>query len=360
MAPKNEPFVSIILVNFNGIKYTEECIRSLRKMDYKNYEVIVVDNGSIDNSLEKLRKMKDLKLIEEKTNVGFAKANNIGVANASKKADFIAILNNDTFVEKNWLKEVIAPFNADPTLGAVMPLIFNKYHKNEYVYEGYGTMTTLGFFSFAGLKGEPITENDLPEEFFASGCALVYPKKLSNKPFDDDYFIYAEDTYFCWLLRLQGFHIKSVPKAKIYHEGGAVTKDFRKMGEFFTYLGERNRILNMLIFYKWFSLLRLFPPFLFTVLLNNVYDPKNILVRLKSYAWILFHPIKILQKRHHIQKQRKVSDKEIFKYMSFKLFEEENLSSKFFQIFLKTCNKLVYYYYKLVGIKTKEMYDFKW
>ena len=96
-----EPFVSIILVNFNGLRYTIPCIESLNKMEYSQYELIVVDNGSKDGSLEALRKRHDIILIEAGSNVGFAKANNFGAARSSKKAEYIVLLNNDTIVEKH-------------------------------------------------------------------------------------------------------------------------------------------------------------------------------------------------------------------------------------------------------------------
>ncbi len=355
-----EPFVSIILVNFNGLRYTIPCIESLNKMEYSQYELIVVDNGSKDGSLEALRKRHDIILIEAGSNVGFAKANNFGAARSSKKAEYIVLLNNDTIVTPPWLRELIAPFKNDKTLGAVMAKIHNKYEKNEYRFEGYGTMTALGYFSYAGLRNEKITDKDLPELFYASGCTLAYPKKLVSKPFDDDYFIYAEDTYCSWLLRLQGYHIKLVPKSIVYHEGSAVVKDFRQMSAFFTYLGERNRIMNMMIFYSWWSQIRLLPLGLIAAALNNLYDPKNFLNRLRAYGWIIAHPLRIGKKRKYVQRFRKVSDKHIFKYMSYKLFEEEHVSSGLFKKTLQALNAFAYGYCKWVGIKTKEMYSFKW
>jgi len=357
---KTEPFVSTILVNFNGKRYTQACIESLRKMNYKNYEIIVVDNGSTDGSKELFSNMPDIKFIDAKANVGFAKANNLGVKNANPNAKYVVLLNNDTFVEKNWLKEAIAPFEKDPNLGAGMAKIYNKYEKSDYRFEGYGTMTILGFFSHAGKKNVEIKDHHLPELFFASGCTLIFPKKLSNQPFDDDHFIYAEDTYFCWLLRLQGYTIRMIPKSIVYHEGGAVTKDFRQMGKFFTYLGERNRIMNMFIFYKPLSLLKLAPLAIFTLIFNNVYDIKNIPTRMKSYGWILAHPLRIAKKRKFAQSKRKVSDKEIFKYMSYKLFEEESLTSPSFRKILKACNTFSKNYCNAVGIKTIESYDHQW
>ena len=334
-----EPFVSIILVNFNGLRYTIPCIESLNKMEYSQYELIVVDNGSKDGSLEALRKRHDIILIEAGSNVGFAKANNFGAARSSKKAEYIVLLNNDTIVTPPWLRELIAPFKNDKTLGAVMAKIHNKYEKNEYRFEGYGTMTALGYFSYAGLRNEKITDKDLPELFYASGCTLAYPKKLVSKPFDDDYFIYAEDTYCSWLLRLQGYHIRLVPKSIVYHEGSAVVKDFRQMSAFFTYLGERNRIMNMMIFYSWWSQIRLLPLGLIAAALN---------------------PLVIGKKRRYVQRFRKISDRQIFKYMSYKLFEEEHVSSGLFKKMLQALNSFAYGYCKLMGIKTKEMYSFKW
>ena len=112
----------------------------------------------------------------------------------------------------------------------------------------------------------------------------------------------------------------------------------------------------MLQFFSVWSLIRLFPLFIFTLIFNNVYDPKNVFTRLKSYGYILVHPLNILRKRKAIQQQRKVSDQEIFKYMSYKLFEEENVSSALFKAVLKFFNMLSYYYCKIFGITTIEMH----
>lgn len=348
------PTVSIILINFNGIKYTKPCIESLRKLDYprSQVEIIVVDNGSTkDRSIEILEKMNDIKLIKCSKNMGFAKANNIGVENST--GEYIAILNNDTFVDRKWLKSLVKALQRDSNIGVVMSKIYNKYEKAKYWFDGYGTLTLGGFFAWNRRVSKETKEN--VELFFASGCSLLYKKDLVDKPFDDDYFIYAEDTYLSWLARLKGYTIKMVPSSIVYHEGGAVTKDITEMSNFFTYLGERNRIINYLIFFSLGNLVRVFPIMIATVFFSNVYDVKRAHIRLKSYFWILIHLLRILKKRRFAQSKRKIGDKEIIKAMSYKLFEEEQVKNKIFKAVIVFLNKASYSYCKLVGLKTAEM-----
>ena len=109
-----EPAVAIILVNWNRKEDTLECISSLRKMDYKNFRIIVLDNGSNDGSQEFLRQINDIEFIDNGENLGIVKANNIGIKRALEaKVDFILLLNNDTVVEKSMLSILVEAFEKD-------------------------------------------------------------------------------------------------------------------------------------------------------------------------------------------------------------------------------------------------------
>ncbi|MAG15614.1 hypothetical protein CMO88_00980 [Candidatus Woesearchaeota archaeon] len=348
---KNNPVVSVILLNWNGIRYTVPCLKSLKKQSYKNFEIIVVDNGSTkDNSVEILKKTKGIKLVLNSKNLGFASGNNVGVK-ASSATKYIAFLNNDTTVSRDWLKELVGVMEANPELGEAESKIYNKYYNKKYQFDYYGTPTHLLFVSEYDFD---VSEKKYVPMFSTSGAAMIYRKNLVEIPFDDDYFMYNEDSYLGWLLRLKGYKAGVVPKAKVYHEGEATIKSVKGMSNFFTYLGERNRLMNLFIFYSPLTLLKMLPLILLTIFFINVYDFKKIPSRLKSYLWLLTHAFSILSKRFKIQKQRKVPDSKITPYLSSKLFEVKYFKNKSAKLVAKLLNGFSFAYCKLMGIKSVE------
>jgi len=348
---KKTPKVSVIVLNWNGIRYTIPCLASLKKQSYRDFEIIVVDNGSTkDNSVETLKNTKGIKLVLNSRNLGFAQGNNVGVK-ASSASKYIAFLNNDTVVLGDWLKELVAAMEKHPELGEAMSKIYSKYSGKKYHFEYYGTTTHLSFVTSYEF---PVSEKDYVPTFSASGGAMIYRKNLVELPFDPDYFIYHEDGYLGWLLRLKGYKVGVVPKAKVYHEGEATIKSVKEKANLFTYLGERNRIMNLFIFYNPLTLLKLLPLLFLTTLFMNLYDFKKTPMRLKSYLWILTHAFSILSKRSKIQKQRRVSDSKILPYMSSKLFELKYFKNPVVKLIGGSLNKFSFAYCRLLGIKSVE------
>jgi GT2 family glycosyltransferase len=131
---RNNKLVSIIVINFNGCKHLEEIFESLKKQTYENFEVIFVDNNSSDNSVEIANNLlSNCQIIELKENVGFAEANNIGVELA--RGDYLALLNNDTKVDKNWLKELVSTLDSSNSIAAVCSkvLFYEKFFNIEII-----------------------------------------------------------------------------------------------------------------------------------------------------------------------------------------------------------------------------------
>ncbi|PIZ71178.1 MAG: glycosyltransferase family 2 protein, partial [Candidatus Portnoybacteria bacterium CG_4_10_14_0_2_um_filter_44_20] len=113
-----KPLVSIIIPNLNGEKFLEDCLESLREQTCRNFEIILIDNGSTDNSVSRAKKFfPEVKIIKNQENLGFAKANNQGFE--ISKGEYIATLNNDTVVDRNWLKELVAVAEKDENIGMV-------------------------------------------------------------------------------------------------------------------------------------------------------------------------------------------------------------------------------------------------
>jgi len=315
----------------------------------------VVDNGSTkDNSVKVLKKIPGIKLVLNKANLGFAEGCNVGVRNSSA-SKYISLLNNDTEVDKDWLKYLVEALDSNPSLGQVMSKFYTKYSTNDFRFDHYGTATLLQFN--AEYDNVDVKTKLFIPCFGASGGAQLFRRSLCKVPFDKDYFIYHEDAYFSWLVRLKGYKIATVPKSVLNHEGEATTKKFSEMNNLFVYLGERNRIMNLLLFYSASSLLKIFPLFIITTSILNLYEYKKLPMRLKSYFWLVTHIPKILNKRRFVQKQRTVADSEIIKWMLCKLFGPQQISNKYATRLVSILNKIAFVYCYLIGLRTIEFTD---
>ncbi|MBW3023321.1 hypothetical protein KY308_04420, partial [Candidatus Woesearchaeota archaeon] len=139
----------------------------------------------------------------------------------------------------------------------------------------------------------------------------------------------------------------------VFHEG---EESMKKVSAFKAFLQERNRLINAVIFYQIGTLLKLSPLLLANLIAATVYDIGNIIPRLKAWFWIISHFPRLMKKRKAIQKQRKVSDREIVRYMSCKFYEEELLDNKFLKKIIKFFNKIQCGYCYITGIRTIEFF----
>ncbi len=365
-----EPLVAIIILNHNGKELTRTLIESIQKIDFpkEKIETILVDNASTDGSREFIkRNYPEIKLMQNKENLGFDEGNNVGVRAA--KGKYIAMLSNDILVDKNWLKELITIIESDEKIGIVEPIIYDKkpegkalefrkkdflerkYNSTSYIVrDGLGTTTIFHTLAFMD-RMKNIPKN--PLYIFSATSACLFRRQICEVPFDKDYFAYAEDTYFGWLARLKGHGVVHVPASILYHEGSATIKKLNR-SRYFDYLSERNKMLNILTFYQPSTLVKLLPLMLIFSILSNLYGLKLIGAKLKAFFWIMANFGTVVKKRKNIQSQRKIPDKEIFRFMSCKFLDEENvpLAAK---IPVKLLNSISFIYCFLFGIWTIEM-----
>ncbi len=332
----SKPLVSFVIVNWNGKNFLKKCLQSVFNQSYKNFEVIVVDNGSVDGSIEFVReKYPQIKLICNGRNLGLTAACNIGFRHA--KGEYIAELNNDITIEKDWLKKILSKIGKDKKNVCAEGALVEKSVMR----------VILGSLNIFGDNTIDVFD-DATKKFYATGGGMLIKSKLFKQYYDPDYNVYKDDVYIGWRLRLNGYEILRVPEAKMLHLGSASTS--RNPFQF-TFLSERNKMINFFLFYETGNLIKLLPLFLtFNIVWSVVEMFRNRvkgLARIKSILWILTNLHSILEKRKKIQDERKVPDKEIVSMLSSRVIPDKYR-------FAKTVNQLVTRYCSITGIKTYE------
>jgi GT2 family glycosyltransferase len=219
-----KPSVSIIILNYNGYNDTLACLRSMEHMTYPNAQVIVVDNGSTDGSVEAIRAQHTrFKLIETGANLGYTGGNNAGIRFALESgAEYIMLLNNDTIVAPDMLDILVEALQADPGIGVVGPMIY-YYDSPDTIWSAGGKIDwTHGLTSMIGLDEIDKTQFGIrPQSVdFVTGCAMLARRSVWEKIglLDDTFFMYYEETEWCVRASRAGFKIVHVPMAMIWHK----------------------------------------------------------------------------------------------------------------------------------------------
>lgn len=252
----SNPQVSIIIVLYNSAEYLQPCLNSLRDQSFRDFEVIVYDNASTDNTLKLLRKeYLDVKLIESEENIGFAAANNRAASLA--QGEFLAFINPDTIVEPNWLAPLLDILESDSTVGAVTPAIV--FADQPHLINTCGNETHLSGITYCRDFGKPISDDRAREVSSISGAAFVIHKKLFTEVggFEDKFFMYFEDTDLSLKLRSLGWRCMAMPQSKVLH---AYKPVFHPQKIFYL---ERNRYLSLFSLMSWSILLLMLPALMF-------------------------------------------------------------------------------------------------
>ncbi|MGH9812052.1 MAG: glycosyltransferase family 2 protein [Candidatus Acidiferrales bacterium] len=217
------PRVAVIVLNWNNWAVTAECLESLRRLTYPNARVLLVDNGSSDDSERILReKFSDVEILQTGSNLGYAGGNNAGMRRALELgADYLCLLNNDVVVEPGFLEPLVAAMEADPRLGIAGGLQCG-YHDRRLI------QNSGAYFSF--LTGRVRNANageadrgqcDRQKEVdFISGAALLARAEMARSIglLDDTFFMVCEDADWCLRARRAGWSVRFVPGSKIFHK----------------------------------------------------------------------------------------------------------------------------------------------
>lgn len=224
------PKVYIIILNWNGWQDTLECLESVKKINYQNYRMIVIDNGSTNESVEKIsgyiKEFKNFELLVQKENLGFTGGNNLGIKYALENgADYVLLLNNDTTVDENFLSELAVAAEKFKTAGLLGPKIY-FYNNPKKIWFAGGNISPYAIKgTHIGLNETDNGQHDLVKKAdYLTGCCLLIKKETIDKIgfLDEDYFLYYEDTDYSWRARKAGLDCVFVPQSKIWHKCSAV------------------------------------------------------------------------------------------------------------------------------------------
>jgi len=339
----NFEYVSIVIVNHNGISFVQDCLDSVLNTQYPDFEVIVVDNASSDGSLELVKKEflhdKRLKVIENKGSYGPARGRNIGIK--SSKGKYIAFLDNDTEVDPLWLKNAIDVMKQNPKVGELQCKLLSMDERNRFDDAG-SLFSPTGFLIERSDSGTDHGQFDKVDYIFsAKSAASIFLKSAIKEAgfFDEDFYMYLEETDLSWRIWLTGYEVVFSPDSVVYHAFGTNRKTSPKYypKKIMRFNGCRNYITTIIKNLSFMNLIRILPIHIaswvgIAVFFSLKFKFLDSFYITKGILWNLFNLGKIIPRRIYIQRHlRKVSDFDIFsKVMSSRPAKYYFLKSKIY------------------------------
>lgn len=312
----SKPLISIIIVNYNGLKWLKNCLRSLYSQSYKNFEIIFVDNNSTDNSVSSVKKLfPKVKVIETDKNLGFAGGNNEGFKHA--KGEYMLLLNNDTYVEQNFLELFLKAYDEIPNLGIAQSKL--ELTNNRGLDTCGGLWTDTSFLYYIGNFKDPKLEtyNKAFPVFTCKGASVLIKKEVIEKIglFDEDFWNYYEETDFCHRAWLAGYECWYYPRAVCYHEMGGTSLTFKN--DVIQFHNFKNKLCSYLKNLESVSLLKTIPVFfVINIGISGIWvlqgKYKHAFALYKSIFWNIYHLPSTYRKRKEIQHIRTISDRKIW------------------------------------------------
>lgn len=239
MSPAINPTFSIVVVNYNGGDYVRDCIDSLRKQTFRDFEVIIVDNASEDGSVDNIdtTNLPNFQLLKQDENLGFAKANNLAAKIAT--GTWLALLNPDAVAAPNWLQQFLDCTERHPHVSTFASVQYCA--EDNQILDGTGDAYLIFGLPWRGGFGRSVSE--LPEEgevFSPCGAGALYRRSVFLKfgGFDERFFCYCEDVDLGFRMQLEGERCIFTPRARIDHAGSAISG---RKSRFSMFHGHRNR-----------------------------------------------------------------------------------------------------------------------
>jgi GT2 family glycosyltransferase len=299
----NSSLVAIVILNWNGRRFLEQFLPAVLRTGYVNYEVIVSDNASTDDSVSFLEaNYPSVRIIRLTENYGFARGYNEALKQV--KADYYMLLNSDVEVEANWLDPMVALLEANPAIAACQPKLLSFADKTLFEYAG-GAGGWIDHYGYPFSKGRvfDVCEHDHGQYdqqekiFWASGAALFIRPEVFHamKGFDEFFFAHMEEIDLCWRIQLAGHEVYSCPASVVYHVGGGTLPQGNPRK---TFLNFRN---NHIMLYKnlsWWAKVRVIP---YRFCLDGISGWKGLVAGNSAYlfaiikahfaflGWLFFH-----------------------------------------------------------------------
>jgi GT2 family glycosyltransferase len=315
------PFVSIIVVNYNGQHFLGECFSSVKNLEYPGdkFEVILVDNASTDGSVQYTRETFPwVRILQLERNYGFCKPNNDGVQIA--KGEYVVLLNNDTAVTKDWLLELVKGALSEEQIASCASKML-YYDRRNVINTAGGKLTIIGGGYYRGYGNKDGPEYGSSEYTgFGCGAGVLVKKELFQYVggFDEDYFASCEENDLGWKLWLYGYKVLYVPTAVMYHKESGTFGSRSTFESTKVYLITRNRLYNIVKNLDAGNVLRA----LCISLGFNLYRSVRFLAQgnfgsiksvISAHLDFAKNLKKMLTKRRVVQSNRKLSDGQLYK-----------------------------------------------
>lgn len=335
------PYVSVIIPNFNGSSLLRMFLpKVIQETRYPNgcIEIIVVDNGSTDNSCEVVEKFyPSVRLIKLNKNYGYGRACNVGAKVA--KGEFLVFLNNDILVTKDWLIELVNIAVREKDVGICGSKILFLENPSLVDYAGgYLHILGGGISLFIWKEDHTVLIRSPTDVGYVCGACLLVKREVFKKlgGFDNDYFMYSDEGDLCWRCWLQGYRVVFVPSSVVYHKKEASIKRGRSEREYYlygekgnpfvkgrilsdlrVYYGNRNSLSNIVKNLEFKNILiGIIGSFIYSILqvviLQSQKKPKYTLLLCKAWLSFLKELRNTWKKRMSIQRNRLKSDKDLF------------------------------------------------
>jgi GT2 family glycosyltransferase len=319
------PLISIIILNYNSGNLVKDCVASILASNYKNYEIIVVDNKSRDDSQNICKKQfPQIKLIQNNENMGFCEGNNVGIR--LTKGKFVVLLNPDTKVDKKLFEEFLLEYNKKGE-GLFQPKLLSMDEPTKINSAG----NMIHIFGFGFSRGKGIVDTNQYDKYreinYPSGACLFTSKKIFEDIGIMDSFLWAyhDDLELGWRAAKFGFNSFFVPNAIVYHKESSNFKWSKK--KFF--LLERNRLYCLLTQYSKKTFRRLLPYLILVEIIVFFYYIKKGLFfeKIQGYKEIIKNLKKISEKQKELECLRKIEDGQIVPNFQTEIFVPQEVGS---------------------------------
>lgn len=318
----SSPILSVVIINWNAKPYVEGCLNSVFGADYPRLEIILVDNASTDGSPGEVRCQsspgRDFLFIRNQTNIGAAGAANVGLRHSHGK--YVIFMASDTQVGSSYFGEIVQVMERDDTIGGCESKIVFMADRRRL--DSAGEYLTPYGFLFHRIAGQEIDQGQfdfVTDIFSGKGTGLSFRRSVLDEigGYDEDYFMFLEETDLCWRVWLAGYRMVFVPQACIYHASGVSISAVHKRHLFVKYYGARNYVTTLLKNLGARGLVTVFPLHIslwlglvgWLTLRGRLDEGWHIL---KGIGWNLMHLGDVLHRRRRVQKLRKVPDRQLF------------------------------------------------